>query len=76
MKGIRSFSVETPSESFFITLRRQFTIIQGDSGAGKSFLYDSVSDYNRGVNKDIILKSDTTVVTVDSIEVLKDIVDG
>lgn len=76
MKGIRSFSVETPSESFFITLRRQFTIIQGDSGAGKSFLYDSVSDYNRGVNKDIILKSDTAVVTVDSIEVLKDIVDG
>lgn len=47
MIGSVAISVRDRRNSYHFTLRRNITILSGDSGRGKTTLYEMISDYNR-----------------------------
>lgn len=42
MVGVKSFVLRTKEEKFFITLKRKYTILTGDTGTGKSYIQDAL----------------------------------
>ena len=57
MVGVKSFVITTDTEKFFITLRRKYTILTGDTGTGKSYIQDAF---------DLATDEDNDVVKLDA----------
>ena len=57
MKGSHRIVIESARLKYEFVIRRNLTIIQGDSATGKTTLMDLLSDYRRG-NAPIRLESD------------------
>lgn len=65
MKGAISVSVKNSRNSYKFILRRNITILCGESGRGKTTLYDMIVDYNRyGKNSAIKLVCDYNVLAL------------
>lgn len=47
MKGIHKVSVKNRDASFQFELHRNITVVRGDSGTGKTTLFDMIADYTR-----------------------------
>lgn len=47
MKGIQTIKISNRDASFKFSLYRNITIVRGDSGTGKTTLFDMVADYTR-----------------------------
>lgn len=46
MIGIVNVSVRNSRNSYTFALKRNITILSGDSGTGKTTLYNMIADYN------------------------------
>lgn len=51
MKGIQHIEVSNRDAKFKFDLHRNITVVQGDSGTGKTTLYDMIADYTRLKNE-------------------------
>ncbi len=47
MKGIQNIKVSNRDASFTFNLNRNITVVRGNSGTGKTTLYDMIADYTR-----------------------------
>jgi hypothetical protein len=47
LQGVKTFEIRNRRVTYSLTLRRNITVIRGDSGTGKTTLYDMVADYTR-----------------------------
>lgn len=67
MIGTFSVKIKDSRNSFLFELKRNITILCGDSGKGKTTLYNMVSDYNRYGEKQTKIKivCDRPVIAVD-----------
>ena len=57
MKGQYQIIVESPRLKYEFTIRRNITIIQGDSATGKTTLIDLINAYKRGTGTPIRIES-------------------
>ena len=59
MKGLHHIVIETSGLKYEFDIRRNITVIQGDSATGKTTLIDMLSEYvSKGKNRGIIFNSD------------------
>lgn len=58
MKGRHHIIVESSSIKYEFTIKRNITVIQGDSATGKTTLIELLSEYSRGNNRGIRVQSD------------------
>lgn len=66
MKGIVSVTVKDSRNSYSFELKRNITVLCGESGKGKTTLYEMISDYNRfGKSSGIKLVCNTEVIAID-----------
>lgn len=65
MHGEYKIRVKNNRNSYSFTLKRNFTILRGDSGRGKTTLYEMISEYNRyGKESGVFVSSDRELMTV------------
>lgn len=65
MKGIQHVEISNRDAKFKFDLYRNITLVRGDSGTGKTTLYDMVSDYTRlGDNSGVNVSSDKKCVAL------------
>lgn len=65
MKGIYKVSIKNSRNSYVFELKRNITILCGDSGKGKTTLYDMIHEYNRfGKESGVSVSSDRKVVAI------------
>ena len=68
MKGSHNVIVETEHMKYTFTIRRNITIVLGDSGTGKTTLIDLLNMYSRrGTGSGIMLQSDVPCVVLSDI---------
>lgn len=59
MKGYHNIIIESPRLKYEITIRRNITVIEGNSATGKTTLIDLIHEYQqRGKNSPIRIESD------------------
>lgn len=69
MIGIHNVIIESVRLKYEFTLRRNITIIQGDSTTGKTTLIELLRDYRKNGNRGLIqIQSDKTCVVFDGNE--------
>lgn len=69
MNGIVSVTVKDSRNSYNFQLKRNITILSGESGRGKTTLYDMIYDYNRyGKESGIKVVCDRNVIAIDGNE--------
>lgn len=69
MKGAHKVIVETRKVKYEFEVKRNLTIITGDSGSGKTVLIDLIRDYRRyGSDSGIFVSCDCTCKTLDNEE--------
>ncbi|WP_044973945.1 hypothetical protein [Ruminococcus sp. HUN007] len=69
MKGIISVTVKDSRNSYKFELKRNITVLTGESGRGKTTLYEMISDYNRfGKSSGIKIACNVDVIAVDGID--------
>ena len=56
MKGIQNIKVSNRDASFTFNLNRNITVVRGNSGTGKTTLYDMIADYTRLKDKSGVKK--------------------
>ena len=68
MKGSHNIIVETEHMKYTFTIRRNITIVLGDSGTGKSTLVDYLNMYSRrGIGSGVTLQSDVPCIVLNDI---------
>lgn len=66
MRGSHRIIVESRKVKYDFTIRRNITILTGDSGSGKTVLIDLIRDYRRyGADSGVFLSCDCTCRTID-----------
>lgn len=66
MKGAHRVIVESKKIKYDFTVKRNFTILTGDSGSGKTILIDFIRDFRRyGVDSGVIVSCDCPCRTLD-----------
>lgn len=76
MVGEHYLYVSTDKEIFEIKLTRQFTVLQGDSGTGKSFITSAIEESKKPNNRLVTVNSDVTVLNCVSLDLLAELVKG
>ena len=67
MKGAHRIIVESKKIRYDFTIKRNITILTGDSGSGKTLLIDFIRDYRRyGTDSGIVVSCDLPCRTLDS----------
>ena len=65
MRGEYKIRVKNNRNSYSFTLRRNITILRGDSGRGKTTLYEMIAEYNRyGKESGVFISSDRELLAV------------
>ena len=65
MKGSHRVIVESKKVKYDFVLKRNITILTGDSGSGKTVLIDLIRDYNRyGTDSGVFLSCDCECKTI------------
>lgn len=66
MRGEYKIRVKNNRNSYTFTLKRNITILRGESGRGKTTLYDMISEHNRyGKESGVFVSSDRELLAVD-----------
>lgn len=66
MRGEYKISVRNNRNSYTFTLKRNLTILRGESGRGKTTLYEMIYEYNRfGKNSGVSISCDRELLAVD-----------
>lgn len=69
MKGAHRIIVESRKVKYDFVIKRNITILTGDSGSGKTVLIDLIRDYRRyGADSGVSLSCDCTCRTIDNEE--------
>lgn len=67
MKGSHRVIVESKKVKYDFVLKRNITILTGDSGSGKTVLIDLIRDYNRyGTDSGVFLSCDCECKTINN----------
>ena len=67
MKGSRRIIVESRKIKYDFTIKRNITILTGDSGSGKTVLIELIRDYRRyGSDSGVFLSCDRDCRTIDN----------
>lgn len=67
MKGLHRVIVESKKIKYDFVIRRNITILTGDSGSGKTVLIDLIRDYRRfGMDSGVFLSCDCPCRTIDN----------
>lgn len=67
MKGSHSVIVESKKVKYDFTVRRNITILTGNSGSGKTVLIDLIRDYRRyGSDSGVVVSCDRDCRTIDN----------
>ena len=65
MKGAYKVNIKNNRNSYTFELRRNITILRGESGRGKTTLFDMISDYNRfGKNSGVSVSCDKDIIAL------------
>lgn len=65
MKGAYKVNIKNNRNSYTFELRRNITILRGESGRGKTTLFEMISDYNRfGKNSGVSVSCDKDIIAL------------
>lgn len=65
MKGAYKINIKNNRNSYTFELRRNITILRGESGRGKTTLFEMISDYNRfGKNSGVSVSCDKDIIAL------------
>ena len=65
MKGAYKVNIKNNRNSYTFELRRNITILKGESGRGKTTLFEMISDYNRfGKNSGVSVSCDKGIIAL------------
>ena len=66
MYGIIKVAIKNNRNSYAFELRRNITVLRGESGRGKTTLYDMIRDFNRfGKNSGVSVSCNKEIIAVD-----------